>query len=359
MLTERTVYWPQEGRASEVLVLRREACAIRRDLGLPTGRIFVGREGDEETVQWECRFASKAEHAADIAARDVSAEFKGVRKRMGQIIRDFRRCILEHDEASLGALAPRSIDGHSLAPVEVTFKSAGLDLAGFLFLPPGEGPFPAMVINHGSTIQQGSPELCRPGIAALLLSWGVACLMPNRRGYGNSPGTPWRDEVSAPFGTPEYDKALAARLDGESDDVVAAGEFLRGLPEIDPERIGVMGSSFGGTVTLLAASKSDLFRCSVDFAGAAMNWERTPGLRALMKDAALRLTKPACFLQAANDFSVRPTLEIAAALTQAGKVFESHVFPGFGATNMEGHLLFRDGIVVWSRRVRAFLDRWL
>ena len=33
------------------------------------------------------------------------------------------------------------------------------------------------------------------------------------------------------------------------------------LPEIDPAHIGVMGSSFGGTTTLLAASKSKAFRC--------------------------------------------------------------------------------------------------
>jgi dienelactone hydrolase len=359
VLTERTVYWPQEGRVPDVLALRREACAIRLALGLPAGRIFIGSEGDEETVQWECRFSGKDARATDLAARDASAEFKGVRKRMRDVIRDFRRCVLEHDEAPVGRLAARDIDGHSLVPREVTFKSAGLDLAGFLFLPPGEGPFPAMVINHGSSIEQGSQEVSAPGIAALLASWGVASLMPNRRGYGNSPGTPWRQEVSAPFGTKEYDDALALRLDGESNDVVAAGDFLAGLPEIDADHVGVMGSSFGGVVTLLAASKSDRFRCSVDFAGAAMNWDRTPGLRALMTNAAHRLARPACFLQAANDFSVRPTLEITAALEGTGKVFESHVFPGFGTTHMEGHLLFRGGIVIWGPRVRAFLERWL
>ena len=230
------------------------------------------------------------------------------------MIRDFRRSVLRDDDARIGALAPRAIDGHSLEPRQLTFPSDGRDLAGFLYLPPGAGPFPAMVVNHGSGVHQGSTEICRPGIAALLASWGIACLMPNRRGYGNSPGTPWREDVSATFGTEAYDKALVRRLDGESDDVVAAGGFLAGLAEIDGGHVGVMGSSFGGIVTLLAASKSDRFRCSVDFAGAAMNWERTPVLRDTMIAAARRLTRPACFLQAANDYCVRPTLEIAAAL---------------------------------------------
>ena len=101
------------------------------------------------------------------------------------------------------------------------------------------------------------------------------------------------EEVSAPFGTAEYDKALAARLDGESDDVRGrAATISPACRRSIAAHIGVMGSSFGGTVTLLAASKSDRFRCAVDFAGAAMNWEKTPGLRALMIGAAQRLTRP-------------------------------------------------------------------
>ena len=38
----------------------------------------------------------------------------------------------------------------SLAPWHVTYPSAGRNLAGYLFVPPGDGPFPALVINHGS-----------------------------------------------------------------------------------------------------------------------------------------------------------------------------------------------------------------
>ena len=73
--------------------------------------------------------------------------------------------------------------------------------------------------------------------------------------------------------------------------MVAALAAVRALDEIDPGHIGVMGSSFGGVVTLLSAAKSDGFRCAVDFAGAAMNWDRTPGLRRTMIEAAHRLTR--------------------------------------------------------------------
>jgi len=38
--------------------------------------------------------------------------------------------------------------------------------------------------------------------------------------------------------------------------------------------------------TLLAAAKSERFRCAIEFAGAAMNWEIAPSLREKMLDAA-------------------------------------------------------------------------
>src|SRR5262249_11160078 len=164
----------------------------------------------------------------------------------------------------------------------------------------------------------------------LLMSWGIASFLPHRRGYGNSTGRPWRDEVNAAFGTPEYDAQLAARLDGESDDILAALAVLETRPEIMADRIGVMGSSFGGRTTLLAASKSDRFRCAVEFAGAAMNWEKTPGLRALMGAATERLSHPIFFIQAANDYSIGPTLALAEIAEAAGKRVEQRIYPQWG-----------------------------
>jgi len=51
--------------------------------------------------------------------------------------------------------------------------------------------------------------------------------------------------VSAEPGTPDYDAQLSARLDRESDDVLAALDCVSALDEIRSDHIGVMGSSFG------------------------------------------------------------------------------------------------------------------
>jgi dienelactone hydrolase len=191
------------------------------------------------------------------------------------------------------------------------------------------------------------------------MSWGIASFLPHRRGYGSSPGAAWRHEVPAEPGTPDYDAQLFARLDRESDDVLAALDCIRGLDAIRSDHIGVMGSSFGGVNTLLAAAKTDRFRCAVEFAGAAMNWEIAPGLRQKMLEAARTALPPIFFIQAANDYSAAPTPALAQARSAAGKPVQSMVYPAFGINAEEGHLLERSGFALWGDDVRRFLERHL
>jgi dienelactone hydrolase len=361
MWIERTSYYAKPGRADAVLDARRRASAVRAAIGLPVGAIFV-RAGDEgPDVRWECGFASAEEHAADLAARAASEAFEAARAHMRSLIDRFERHVERREVTSplANGMVDRALHGHAMVPIETEFRSGNHLLKGYLFLPPGDGPFPCMVLNHGSGIERGTLDVSRPGTASLLASWGIASFLPHRHGYGNSEGRPWREEVFSVFGTAEYDAQLAARLDRESNDVLAAGEFVAGRKEVRADHIGVMGSSFGGTNTLLAAAKSKSFRCAIEFAGAAMNWDRTPALRQLMIEAALRLTIPIYFIQAANDYSIRPTRELAQALEGSGVVFEAKVFPPFGITPHEGHLFERDGAQFWAPEVRRFLERYL
>ncbi len=365
MLFERTSYHPKPGKFESVLELREAACRVRYDLGLKMGRITVEQPDpdyatgdDSRIVHWECTFRDENEQASDLACRADSPAFGDIRAQMNLLLADFRRSIVRPANRP-GVLSDTCLDGIAIVPRETAFVSGSRSLTGYLYLPPGEGPFPCMVTNHGSSIHQGTTDVCRPGVAAVLMSWGIASFLPHRRGYGNSPGIPWREDVSAEYGTAIYDAQLAERLSAESEDVVAALGYLETLPEIDSDHIGVMGSSFGGTVTLFAASRCPRFRCAVEFAGAAMNWDRTPGLRKVMHGAAADLTQPAFFVQAANDYSTRPTVELAGALEHSDKVISSKVFPGFGLTRDEGHFLYCQGTAVWASDVREFLERWL
>jgi dienelactone hydrolase len=357
MLIERTCYYAKPGRAEDVLRTRRKASAVRLSLGLPAGAIFTKADpaGEGPDVAWEYAFTTAEARARDLAARAASAEFRAVRAEMTALLARFERQVIRPD----GEGAAGAPEAPPIVPRQVRFPSGPRELAGYLFTPPGPGPFPCVVTNHGSMINQGSTDVCRPGTAALLMSWGYASFLPHRRGYGNSPGPAWRSEVTAEFGTAEYDDQLVRRLQAESEDVVAALEFVERRLEVAPGRVAVLGSSFGGTVSLLAGARCGRFRCVVDFAGAAMNWERTPALRETMRWAAGRLRMPVFLVQAANDYSTAPTRELAAELARQGRPHQARVFPAFGLTADEGHVFARDGALVWGDEVRAFLDRWV
>jgi dienelactone hydrolase len=360
MIKERTEYYAKPGLEEQVLAIRREACAVRRDLGLPSGQIFTRGEGSDPEgpdVVWECRFANAEQHSNDLAARDASDAFSAVRERMRQHIHKFARHFLRQDQEPIAnGMHPVDLDGLAIGPREVSFESAGFELKGYYFRPPGPGPFPCMIANHGSGIERGSPDVSRPGAAAVLLSWGIASFLPHRRGYGNSEGPAWREQVTAEFGTAEYDRQLVARLESESEDVVAACDCVAALAEIDADHIGVIGSSFGGINTLLAAARDRRFRCAVEFAGAAMNWDRTPLLRRFMLECAQRLTRPIFFIQAENDYSIRPTKELSAAAEGRGVLVWSRIYPTFGINNMEAHLLESRGSLLWADEVHRFLE---
>lgn len=249
-------------------------------------------------------------------------------------------------------------DGIDITPRRIDFAGGDGRLAGYLYLPPGDGPFACLIDNHGSQPPAGG-DLSHPQTAAFFLSLGHAYLFPHRAGYGESPGAKLADEVPAPRGTAEHDSQMSARLMRENDDVIAALDGAAGLAEIDAGRIAVMGSSLGGIHALLALSRDRRWRCGLDFSGGASQWAAHPKIRRMILDAARALTQPVFLIQPANDFNTAPTTEIAALLRQLGKPHEAEIFPKWGTDGAEAHRFCAAGQQVWGPRVAAFLKKYL
>src|SRR5262249_12801567 len=58
------------------------------------------------------------------------------------------------------------------------------------------------------------------------------------------------------------------RGNAEYQDVLAGGKYLQSRPDVDPNRIGIWGLSYGGVLTAQAlARNSDIFKVGVDLAG--------------------------------------------------------------------------------------------
>ncbi|HEV2861808.1 MAG TPA: prolyl oligopeptidase family serine peptidase [Pyrinomonadaceae bacterium] len=152
-----------------------------------------------------------------------------------------------------------------VVPRKVVFKAPdGLEIHAQLFEREGGPPKkPAVVYVHG-----GPPRQMLLGwhysdyyanayaLNQYLASRGYVVLAVNYRlgiGYGYE------------FHRPPKAGAQGA---AEYQDIKAAGEYLRGLPQVDAKRIGIYGGSYGGYLTALALARdSDLFAAGVDIHG--------------------------------------------------------------------------------------------
>ncbi|HEY9403073.1 MAG TPA: alpha/beta fold hydrolase [Pyrinomonadaceae bacterium] len=126
--------------------------------------------------------------------------------------------------------------GCSYRQQELSFRSGDVTLAGTLYIPSGGGAHPAIIFIHGSG--PDSREQYR-FFADLFARKGITALVYDKRGVGASAGD-WR---RSPF------SVLA-------DDALAAVQFLKTHPAIDPRRIGLWGGSEGGIIAPWAASRS-------------------------------------------------------------------------------------------------------
>lgn len=119
---------------------------------------------------------------------------------------------------------------------EISFKNGLATLSGTLILPPAIGPYPAVVIVHGSG--PGVRETYR-FIANFFAMNGVAALIYDKRGCGTSTGN-WHK----------------SGFDDLAGDALAGLELLKNRTDINPHQIGLWGLSQGGWIVGLAASRS-------------------------------------------------------------------------------------------------------
>src|SRR5262245_649582 len=126
------------------------------------------------------------------------------------------------------------------APLPRFFDNGDVRLAFTLDLPQGTGPFPAVVMAHGSGRTTRDQLVWA---SSRLTTLGFAVLRFDKRGVGESTGTyVFVGTKDSPWVFPQL-----------ASDVVAGVRFLRGRPEIDPRRIGVFGASQAGWILPLAA----------------------------------------------------------------------------------------------------------
>ena len=242
----------------------------------------------------------------------------------------------------------------------------GLEIPCQLFLPKGTKPGdkrPGLVYTHGGPIRQmllgwHYMEFYSEayGINQYFANRGYVVISINYRsgiGYGRS----FRSAANTGMrGAAEYQ------------DVLAGAEYLQSRPEVDPERIGKWGLSYGGLLTAMAlARNSDIFKVGVDMAG-VHDWSQLRG-RSLPEPLLKRAkefspigsldtwTSPVLFIHGDDDRNVpfQQTTDIVQKLRAKGDVyFELMIAPD------EPHefMLFKNRMEAYNRTFE-YINRFI
>lgn len=155
---------------------------------------------------------------------------------------------------------PSYVKSDSFHEQDVTVGSGEWALPGTLTLPVGDGPFPVVVLVHGSGANDRDetigPNKPFRDLAWGLASQGIAVLRYEKR-------------------TKQYAQKMAAIVDTittkeeTTDDALAAVDLLRHTPGIVPQRIFVLGHSLGGMLLPRIAEGDSKIAGLISMAGAA------------------------------------------------------------------------------------------
>ena len=141
----------------------------------------------------------------------------------------------------------------------VNYRSDGLNIHGFMNVPPGEGPLPVALVLHGYIDPAKYKTLAyTTRYADALARTGYIAIHPNLRGYPPSDDGPDEFRVGKAIDVLNL-VALVQKQAGQE------GPFLHA----DGEAIGIMGHSMGGGITIRVITVNSSVRAAVLYA--AMN----------------------------------------------------------------------------------------
>jgi fermentation-respiration switch protein FrsA (DUF1100 family) len=153
--------------------------------------------------------------------------------------------------------------------IDIAFTAeGGVTLRGWLFIPDGPGPHPAITMAHGYA---GVKEHGLEPFAEAFAEDGFVVLLHDHRAFGASEGFP-RQDVDPWQQIADWRRAIS---------------YLESRPEVDPDRIGLWGTSYAGGHAIVLGATDRRLRCVVAQVPTISGYEQ--GLRRVAPDAATGL----------------------------------------------------------------------
>jgi dienelactone hydrolase len=253
-------------------------------------------------------------------------------------------------------------------PETVVIHNGSATLHAMLWRPQGRGPFPAILLNHGSGRTREDLERLGPyeqnaeKLGPVFARHGYVFLYLFRRGVGLSSdqganAVDLMNSESAAHGLEARNARQLQLLDNrEMGDALSALKFLRALPYVDAKDVALVGHSFGGSLTVLMAEREANLRAVVVFSGSGYSFDRSPELRARLLAAVDHIAAPVFFIHAENDYSLSSGKVLDARRQQIGMPHRLKIYPPIGHTVDDGHDFLHLGVNIWEPDVFAFLD---
>ena len=222
-----------------------------------------------------------------------------------------------------------------------------------IFRPPGDGPFPLLLMNHGKAPNMDNhfqPRARYLVIAREFVARGYAVIIPMRKGFSHSSGM----YVSAGCN-------IAANGVAQADDLQSTLDYAVKQPWIDPTRIIVAGQSHGGLATMAFGMRHyPGVRGLIDFAGGLRvesnncNWQSA--LEAAFAQYGRKTDLPSIWFYGANDSYFNPDVarRLANAYTKGGGHAKLIAYGPF-KSDSHGMSSSQAGVAIWWPETENFL----
>ncbi len=232
--------------------------------------------------------------------------------------------------------------------------NASVELQTTIFRPPGPGPFPLVIMNHGK--EPGNPHLQRRdrflAISKEFVKRGYAVVIPMRKGFAKSTGQYVEDRCD-----------MQGNGQLQADDLQGALEYFLKQDWVDKDRIIIAGQSYGGLATMAFGTRHfPGVKGLINFAGGLRTDGGTCQWQASLVDAfanyGSRSSVPSLWFYGANDTYFNPAI--------ASRMYNAYVASGgkaklvaYGPFKRDAHGMAgsRDGVKIWWPETEKFLQQ--
>lgn len=238
--------------------------------------------------------------------------------------------------------------------VPAMYGSESVELETTIFKPPGRGPFPLVIMNHGK--DAGNPHRQSRDrflvVSKEFVKRGYAVVIPMRKGFAQSTG--------------RYVENRCNMMDNgqlQADDLQNALEYFLKQDWVDKNRILVAGQSYGGLATMAFGTRNfPGVKGLINFAGGLRTDGGSCRWRASLVNAfanyGSRSNIPSLWFYGENDAYFNPAI--------ASRMYNAYVGSGgkakliaYGAFKNDAHGMVgsRDGVKIWWPETEKFLQQ--